>query len=153
MKMSVTAERKRKLRKAAPRGGNVGQKGSRQNVIKKEKPKLVTAGREEKLKRPASPSGVVYRGLCSTCEGAANCTFPRDPNRPILHCDELDSYKPETVTVKEEAGAELSTPKAASRAKKKEAGEYKGLCVNCENRETCTFPKPEGGVWHCDEYC
>jgi NADH-quinone oxidoreductase subunit E len=32
-------------------------------------------------------------------------------------------------------------------------GKYKGLCLNCANRETCTFPKPEGGVWHCDEYC
>ena len=31
-------------------------------------------------------------------------------------------------------------------------GEHKGLCVNCANRETCLYPKPEGGVWHCEEY-
>ena len=30
--------------------------------------------------------------------------------------------------------------------------EYKGLCVNCARREICEHPKPEGGVWHCDEY-
>jgi hypothetical protein len=28
----------------------------------------------------------------------------------------------------------------------------KGLCVSCAKRDTCTFPKPEGGVWHCDEF-
>lgn len=27
-----------------------------------------------------------------------------------------------------------------------------GLCSNCELRSTCTFAKPEGGVWRCDEY-
>lgn len=28
----------------------------------------------------------------------------------------------------------------------------RGLCVNCENRHTCEFVKPNGGVWHCEEY-
>jgi hypothetical protein len=28
----------------------------------------------------------------------------------------------------------------------------KGLCMNCAYRETCLYPKPEGGVWHCEEY-
>jgi hypothetical protein len=28
----------------------------------------------------------------------------------------------------------------------------KGLCINCENRHTCEFIKPNGGVWHCEEY-
>lgn len=27
-----------------------------------------------------------------------------------------------------------------------------GLCMNCDNRFTCAFPVPEGGVWHCEEY-
>jgi hypothetical protein len=26
------------------------------------------------------------------------------------------------------------------------------LCLNCEVRESCKFPKAEGGVWHCEEY-
>jgi hypothetical protein len=29
---------------------------------------------------------------------------------------------------------------------------YKGLCINCENRETCNLQVPESGVWHCEEY-
>ncbi|HQG30499.1 MAG TPA: hypothetical protein PLA83_01110 [Deltaproteobacteria bacterium] len=27
-----------------------------------------------------------------------------------------------------------------------------GLCSNCVNREVCRFPRPESGVWHCEEY-
>ncbi len=27
-----------------------------------------------------------------------------------------------------------------------------GLCMNCDLRDTCAFPAPEGGVWHCEEY-
>jgi hypothetical protein len=26
------------------------------------------------------------------------------------------------------------------------------LCSNCEDRHVCIYPKPVGGVWHCDEY-
>jgi (2Fe-2S) ferredoxin len=28
----------------------------------------------------------------------------------------------------------------------------KGICINCENRHTCKFIRPDGGVWHCEEY-
>ena len=109
--------------------------------------------REKKLKKATPPSAVVYGGLCSTCDTASTCTFPRDPERPIMHCDELDSHRVDIVAVERVPRAEPVSPKALSEAKQEELGKYKGLCVNCENRETCTFPKPEGGVWHCDEYC
>ena len=29
---------------------------------------------------------------------------------------------------------------------------HKGLCVNCDNRDTCAFPRSEAGVWFCEEY-
>ena len=31
--------------------------------------------------------------------------------------------------------------------------ELVGLCVNCANRESCTFPRSQAGVWFCSEYC
>jgi len=41
----------------------------------------------------------------------------------------------------------------AERDRRKEVEkELRGLCVNCANRETCLFPKSEGGVWHCEEF-
>jgi hypothetical protein len=46
----------------------------------------------------------------------------------------------------------LTSDHASSRGRARDAGEYKGLCVNCANRETCLLPKSEGGVWHCEEY-
>jgi len=42
--------------------------------------------------------------------------------------------------------------RAESERGDKDPGAYMGLCKSCANRETCTFPKPEGGVWHCEEY-
>ena len=27
-----------------------------------------------------------------------------------------------------------------------------GLCPSCENRDRCIYPRPEGGVWRCEEY-
>jgi hypothetical protein len=27
-----------------------------------------------------------------------------------------------------------------------------GLCVNCSQRFSCTYERPEGGVWHCEDY-
>ena len=26
------------------------------------------------------------------------------------------------------------------------------ICLLCRNDETCIYPKPEGGVWRCEEY-
>ena len=28
----------------------------------------------------------------------------------------------------------------------------RGLCCTCEDCRVCKYPKPEGGVWHCEEY-
>ena len=29
---------------------------------------------------------------------------------------------------------------------------YKGLCINCDHRETCSYRVPGRPVWHCEEY-
>jgi len=36
--------------------------------------------------------------------------------------------------------------------KNRDDGEIVDLCATCVKRDTCTLPKPEGGVWHCEEY-
>ncbi|MFB0508934.1 MAG: NAD(P)H-dependent oxidoreductase subunit E [bacterium] len=40
-----------------------------------------------------------YSGLCTTCAKVSTCTFPRDPARPILECEEFEGevFKPETT--------------------------------------------------------
>jgi len=102
------------------------------------------------------PDQRLDKGLCSCCKGASTCTYPRNPDRPVLQCEEFNgilpppskrrslirnvSFIPPRGLVGEPAprGLEFLKPK--------------GLCGNCEESATCTYPKLEGGVWHCEEY-
>ncbi len=88
-------------------------------------------------------------GLCSSCNAFKNCTYPRDPERPILQCEEFDGAQPSLIRA--------SPLKIAPKQKRvspslDDSNRYGGLCKLCEDRTTCTYPKPEGGVWHCEEY-
>jgi hypothetical protein len=87
--------------------------------------------------------GIRYRGLCTQCVHAAACTFPRDPSRPIRSCEEFEEYP----SLRSRAPARAVAPKELGA----EEPELKGLCRHCAVRISCTFPKPEGGIWHCDE--
>ena len=99
---------------------------------------------DRKIERVVSREVPSIEGLCRTCSNAQGCTFPRDPSRPVWSCEEfnggeLDSSDPPTLegrTVPEITG---------------EATDLKGLCRECANRFTCCYPKPVGGVWHCEE--
>ena len=86
-----------------------------------------------------------YRDLCSTCNRTGTCGTRSTPQRPILFCEEFDAFVPVSTS----AGGKTVSPKSPG---KQDATRYKGLCVNCENRETCTIQKDEGGIWHCEEY-
>ncbi len=88
-------------------------------------------------------------GLCRDCMQAAECTFPRDPAQPVRECEE---FAPAPSVVRR--GAPLVTVErifSATQEPGDGTGEPRGLCLQCRNRMTCTFPKPPGGVWQCDE--
>jgi hypothetical protein len=92
----------------------------------------------------------VYSGLCADCQNAPKCTFPRIPGRPVRHCEE---FKGNESAADRNYSCEGTFPLCSGFDS--EAVDYRarlGLCANCANREACTFPKPEGGVWHCEEY-
>ena len=87
------------------------------------------------------------KGLCTSCNLAAECTFPRLPGRPVMCCEEFDgaslvAKKPPTPT---SAGAPAAGDVALDDGPR-------GLCRTCELKEVCSYPKPEGGVWHCEEF-
>ena len=90
-----------------------------------------------------------YLGLCLTCENALACTFARDPNKPVFYCEEFEIEK--TSFIKPPGKKQLPATGPAA-ANDKDSTKFIGLCSDCENRRTCAFPKPEGGVWHCEEY-
>ena len=91
----------------------------------------------------------LYRGLCSTCRHAPNCTYRGDVQRPAFYCEEFEiNIAPARKTSK--GGASHST--TPSIAVDEDSSELIGLCSDCESRQSCVFPKPEGGIWHCEEY-
>lgn len=81
--------------------------------------------------------------LCFNCKNAPDCTYQKDPNKPLLYCEEFEI---------EELPDRKIPQTPADLGQEKDVLEFKGLCSDCDNRKTCGFPKPEGGIWHCEEY-
>jgi hypothetical protein len=92
------------------------------------------AGSNETYQQSQAGSG--EPSLCDTCRCAKVCMFYDYDLKPT---DECKSYIP----VQPEAPQSTTTPPGKLLA---------GLCVNCSQRFTCTYDRPEGGVWHCEDY-
>ena len=86
------------------------------------------------------------RGLCRTCAKEPYCTLPRAPDRPVLQCEEMETLELPMH------GTNAATGSSRLVAGPAEPTTLRGLCVNCERREDCTFPRPPEGVWRCEEY-
>jgi len=80
-------------------------------------------------------------GICTTCNHIDDCLFRLRNGRPVWFCEEFDDYVKMEAVMPEEMQVE---PDGQLR--------FLGLCLNCEERFTCAYPKPESGVWHCEEY-
>jgi hypothetical protein len=91
-------------------------------------------------------------GICSSCKTATTCTYTKDFRRPVLQCEDFDGYEPRPESPIVKNIFLMADSKSRSNVEEKDSGKYKGLCSICEDRKTCTFIKPEGGVWHCEEY-
>jgi hypothetical protein len=94
----------------------------------------------------------MHGGLCSTCRNGPTCTYPRNSGRPVTQCEEFDGElaAPRNPTDRDDPPSDSLDLRSPSE--EKYSSKYGGLCKICDNREICTFPKPEGGVWHCGEY-
>jgi hypothetical protein len=93
-----------------------------------------------------------YEGLCSTCKYSSRCALTKASGQGIHFCEEYeagDGLSHAGRRVRSSAGsAKLMNPGAKPHAQ----GAVLGLCSNCIHRDTCRFPRPESGVWHCEEY-
>jgi hypothetical protein len=122
--------------------------------MKKEKvmPKVNAKTARTAAKPGLEERAAEYLGICTTCNYAANCAHRiRNADVAIWECDNYDDYVPEAEGVNHGAAG---IPRAAVQASAGEldVAEYRGLCKNCERRKDCLYPKPEAGVWHCEEY-
>ena len=124
-----------------------------------------TADVKEQARDPSRPRAVAHnneeehagfeterRGLCAACKHAHTCKFPRPTDRPLMFCDEFEGEEPKPIAVKDAAALQTRQPDPLQASCSQPASRYGGLCSSCEWRETCTFPRPEGGVWNCDEF-
>jgi hypothetical protein len=85
-----------------------------------------------------------YYDLCGSCTFGTACMNRGTRERPKLYCEQFDVESKETPAW--EPSDVVADPSPT------DAGESRGLCCNCENRNHCTITKPEGDVWHCEEY-
>ncbi|MEN6450693.1 MAG: hypothetical protein ABFC96_09395 [Thermoguttaceae bacterium] len=100
----------------------------------------MTPPKSEEAPPPAAARD--HRDLCSICMYAAECIHPGTIDRPKVYCELFDVDVETLVAEQKVAKADVEARDLAG-----------GLCCNCENRERCTIHKPEGTVWHCEEYC
>lgn len=90
-----------------------------------------------------------FSGLCSTCNDAPTCVQALKAMQPILFCDMFDDHCPPAQS--RQADVETAAISAPLR-EEAEPLAMKGLCQNCDHRHDCALPRPETGVWHCEEY-
>lgn len=86
-------------------------------------------------------------GVCSACKYDPDCIYEASSRSAILQCEQFELAFPA------QAARRSTSPEPRGRSSSaQDTNGYAGLCSNCENRSTCIYPKPEGGVWRCDEY-
>lgn len=101
-------------------------------------------------KLPENQERIFKVSICCNCRNASTCMYLRNCSQPILRCEEYEEFprmsgkKPAESNVSMAKGNPSNEPEAETR--------YLGLCANCKHKDSCTFPRPAGGVWHCEEY-
>ncbi len=96
----------------------------------------------------------VFGGLCALCNLSTSCTFPRSQERPILSCEEFDG-RGESIRLHVMGQAADPMPISKRPAEHPENASTRGvwgLCTTCVKRDSCEFPRYEGGVWQCEEF-
>jgi hypothetical protein len=105
--------------------------------------------------RAPEPAPQSHAGLCASCLSAPECTFPRASGRPVLECEEFNGFSSVLSGRVSKKNLRLAGPPALRGNPghpTENSSSAKGLCTLCENLRTCTYPRPEGGVWHCEDY-
>ncbi len=133
------------VKKGRPRTAKKVKAKSGQTTAR-EKPDVVTKAESQPKRENA------YLGICYTCNVAPNCVQrERSGDRPIWFCENFDN-EVSPGTSYEETGFYHRPGESPKLPGVDEVTEFKGLCVNCDNRKLCRHAKQPGGIWHCEEY-
>lgn len=95
----------------------------------------------------AAPTFMADTGsLCATCTHSPRCSLHKQNREHVVECNEFDIINGFKKTRRPEI---LVFPKVKNRA----IPDLRlGLCSTCLSIDTCTYEKPDTGVWHCEEY-
>ena len=85
----------------------------------------------------------LQQGLCTSCMHAQTCMYLKKQELPVFHCEEFEIAP---VSGRQYKEATLRSTSSEQQVR------YGGLCLNCENSETCIYAGTEGGVWYCEMY-
>ncbi len=109
--------------------------------------------RDDNLK-PADINSIItsFNDICTTCNNAKICLSHGNKIRPVWFCEQFDDFVPINKDKTLEANSPILKSDIKSIKSAKNSKEFKGLCVNCECRFECKLGKPNGGIWHCEEY-
>ena len=87
--------------------------------------------------------------VCLACKFDPDCIYEAASGRVNLQCEQFEMGFLESPA---RAPSIHERPFRSAVHPNGESSAYPGLCSNCDNRETCIYPKPEGGIWRCEEY-
>jgi hypothetical protein len=96
------------------------------------------------------PKSGVKGGLCSTCDNAPTCSYLRSRRYPVFQCEEFTAFTPPDVRTRKPRQPKSGTNSSWTATAR--PSDRLGLCSTCEEWETCTYSRFEGGLWQCDEY-
>ena len=109
-------------------------------------PELDGDGKQPQSDAPQSAAS----GLCATCNHTHVCAYAAGAQRRALFCELFDDFVAAPLAGVTSAAVQAVGGNAAKAGAR--ASPSKGLCANCDLSGTCALPRPEGGVWHCEEY-
>jgi NADH-quinone oxidoreductase subunit E len=79
------------------------------------------------------------------------CTSRENWIGPIRDCEDFEDRRASAPDLAVESKP-FAIDKSIALAEPAEEEIYKGLCINCDNRETCGYRTPGQAVWYCEEY-
>nr|KXH69848.1 MAG: hypothetical protein AM324_01865 [Candidatus Thorarchaeota archaeon SMTZ1-83] len=76
----------------------------------------------------------------------------RERSTPAVDAPDVETVKCEETSISTAKEWKLLYSPLSRVVGDRSGSETKDLCWNCGRRETCVYPRPEAGIWHCRDY-
>ena len=98
-----------------------------------------------------TPYTAAQLGKCANCVRMELCTSRKNWIGPIRECEDFEDRR---SSAPDPAVEPLPFPADRPVDLEPQTDEeiYKGICSNCDHRETCGYRIPGQAVWYCEEY-